>query len=124
MAGLAALAAAAPAQQYDLRASPFKYVASISVDGLHQSDIDKYLAARPTSNISSLINSGYQFTDSYSSAPSDSFPGTVAIWSGAEPRLSGVFYDDSYSYLLFPPGSACKGPRGTSGEFCHMYSCS
>ena len=51
-------------------ASPkvYKYVLSFSVDGLHSSDVDKYAALRPHSTIASLLATGYEYTDAYTSA--------------------------------------------------------
>ena len=101
------LASAAP-----LRTGPFRHVAVFSVDGLHASDIDKYVALRPESNISALLKTGYQYSGAYTSAPSDSFPGTVAQFTGATPRTTGVWYDDIWNRNIFAPGSNCTGTPG------------
>ena len=94
------------------RNGPYKHVAVFSVDGLHASDLDKYVALRPNSNISALLKTGYQYSGAYTSAPSDSFPGTVAQFTGATPRTTGVWYDDIWSRNIFAPGSNCTGPPG------------
>lgn len=60
-----------------------KHVAVISVDGMHSSDIAKYLAIRPDAFIGTMLQTGYEYTNAYTSAPSDSFPGTVAQYTGA-----------------------------------------
>jgi hypothetical protein len=39
-------------------ASPYKYVAVFSVDGLHGSDVPKYVALRPKSTIATLLKTG------------------------------------------------------------------
>jgi predicted AlkP superfamily pyrophosphatase or phosphodiesterase len=52
----------------------FKHVAVFSVDGLHNSDLDKYLA-RGASNFTKLLDHSYRWTDAYTTFPSDSFPG-------------------------------------------------
>ena len=101
------LALAAP-----LRAGPFKHVAVFSIDGFHASDLDKYVALRPNSNISTLLKTGYEYAGAYTSAPSDSFPGTVAQFTGATPRTTGVWYDDIWNRNIFAPGSNCTGPPG------------
>lgn len=77
----------------------YKYVFVVSPDGLHASDIPKYVAARPSSNISMLLQTGYEYTDACTSAPSDSFPGTVAQFTGGGPRTTGVWYGE-YSKIL------------------------
>jgi hypothetical protein len=47
----------------------FQHVAVFSVDGLHASDIDKWLALG-TSNISEMLEHGYLYTDAYTTFPS------------------------------------------------------
>lgn len=95
-----------------MRAGSYKHVAVFSADGLHASDLDKYVALRPNSNISTLLKTGYEYSGAYTSAPSDSFPGTVAQFTGATPRTTGVWYDDIWNRNIFAPGSNCTGPAG------------
>jgi len=59
----------------------FKHIAAFSVDGLHSSDIGKWLA-KGKSNISEMLDHGYLYTDAYTTFPSDSFPGTLAQYTG------------------------------------------
>lgn len=73
----------------------FQHVAVFSIDGLHNSDIDKWLA-KGKSNISEMIENGYRYTDTYTTFPSDSFPGALAQYSGAFPRTTGLWYDDTW----------------------------
>lgn len=47
----------------------FEHVAVFSVDGLHASDIDKWLALG-ASNISEMLENGYLYTDTYTTFPS------------------------------------------------------
>lgn len=54
----------------------FQHVAVFSVDGLHASDIDKWLAKGP-SNISEMLDHAYLYTDAYTTFPS----GMRNIWS-------------------------------------------
>lgn len=107
-----ALATLSIASAAPLRTSPYKHVAVFSVDGLHASDLDKYVALRPKSNISALLKTGYQYSGAYTSAPSDSFPGTVSQFTGASPRTTGVWYDDIWNRNIFAPGSNCTGTPG------------
>jgi predicted AlkP superfamily pyrophosphatase or phosphodiesterase len=93
----------------------FKHVAVFSVDGLHNSDIDKYLT-KGKSNISMMLDNGYRYTNAYSTFPSDSFPGTLALFTGAFPVQSGVWYDDVWDRSLYPPGSKCSGAAGAEGR--------
>jgi hypothetical protein len=104
-------AAAAPTHNEEL----YKHVIAISVDGLHSSDIGKYVAARPKSTIGKLLQTGYEYTDAYTSAPSDSFPGTLAQYCGAGPATTGVWYDDTWDRSIWAPGSNCEGPPGAEG---------
>jgi predicted AlkP superfamily pyrophosphatase or phosphodiesterase len=110
------LVAAEEGEDYDCEKSPFKYVAAFSVDGLHSSDVGKYLAVRPNSNIAQLLEHGYEYTNSYTSAPSDSFPGTLAQFTGANPKTTGVWYDDVWRRDYHDPGSNCTGPPGAEGK--------
>ena len=107
-----AFAALSLASASPRRAGHYKHVAVFSVDGLHASDLDKYVALKPNSNISALLNTGYQYSGAYTSAPSDSFPGTMAQFTGATPKTTGVWYDDIWNRNIFAPGSDCTGPPG------------
>jgi predicted AlkP superfamily pyrophosphatase or phosphodiesterase len=93
-----------------------KRVAVFSFDGMHSSDLDKYLARGP-SNFTTLINTGYKYTNAYTTDPSDSFPGTMAAFTGAFPRTTGVWYDDTYDRTYFAPNSGCKGVPGAEGTY-------
>lgn len=53
--------------------------------------------------------------DAYTSGPSDSFPGTLNQFTGASPRTTGIWYDDTYDRSFFAAGSGCKGPPGAEG---------
>lgn len=94
----------------------YKYVAAFSIDGFHSSDVDKYVAVRPKSTIASLLETGYEYSDAYTSGPSDSFPGTMNFVTGASPRTTGVWYDDTWDRTFWAPfsttGTYCKGPPG------------
>lgn len=43
-------------------AHAYKHVAVFSVDGLHSSDVEKYIKLRPNSTIASLLKTGYEYT--------------------------------------------------------------
>ena len=100
----------------DCSKTPFKRVFTFSIDGLHSSDVAKWLAYQPESNISALLKTGYEYTDAYTSAPSDSFPGTCAFYTGATPKTTGVWYDDVWDRSLFAPTDLlCSSPGAESG---------
>ncbi|KAK5125364.1 hypothetical protein LTR85_000473 [Meristemomyces frigidus] len=79
---------------------------------MHSSDVSKWVALRPNSNISQLLEHGYEYTDAWTSAPSDSFPGTLAQYTGATPKTTGVWYDDTWDRTYYAPSSGCVGSPG------------
>jgi Type I phosphodiesterase / nucleotide pyrophosphatase len=89
----------------------------ISVDGLHELDLAKWIAGHPTSTLAKLAGSGVNYTAAHTPTPSDSFPGLLALITGGTPISTGVFYDDSYDRTLYAPGSKCVGSPGTEIVF-------
>lgn len=79
-----------------------KHVLLLSVDGLHQSDLEWYVNAHPTSTLATLVKQGVSFTNAQAPFPSDSFPGLTAPMTGGNPKSTGIYYDDSYNRSLFP----------------------
>ena len=90
-----------------------RHVLLISVDGLHETDAARYIAATPMSTLAQLSRTGVDYKDAHTPTPSDSFPGLVALVTGGSPKTTGVYYDDSYDRTLYPPGSNCQGNPGT-----------
>jgi YVTN family beta-propeller protein len=88
-----------------IAAGPSQHVLLLSVDGLHQADVTDPNLQADLTNISLLQKGGVSYTNASTTKPSDSFPGTLAYLTGAGPRTTGVYYDDSYSRTLFAPGS-------------------
>ena len=83
----------------------------ISVDGMHQSDLDWYVASHPNSELARLAQGGQQYTNDHTSDPSDSDPGGTALVTGGDPKVTGIYYDDEYSHGVFPAGTTnCSGP--------------
>jgi hypothetical protein len=88
-----------------------KHVLLISVDGLHQSDLDWFVAHHPSSELARLVRGGAEFSNAQTSVPSDSDPGGTALMTGGDPRATGAYYDVAYSHAVFPPGTTdCSGP--------------
>jgi hypothetical protein len=88
-----------------------KHALLISVDGMHQSDLNWYIANHPNSELAKLASGGAEFTNNHTSDPSDSDPGGTALMTGGDPRATGVYYDVEYSHGVFPPGTTnCSGP--------------
>ncbi|MDQ2725202.1 MAG: alkaline phosphatase family protein [Actinomycetota bacterium] len=111
ISGGAAVASAAPAHP--------KRVLLISVDGLHQSDLAQCTATDLCPNLAALEGHGTNYTNAMTSEPSDSSPGLMALTTGGSPKLTGVYYDDSYDRSLFAPAAQtptssqnCSGPPG------------
>jgi hypothetical protein len=90
-----------------------KRVLLISVDGLHQVDLDQWISGHATSTLAKLAATGVDYTAAHTPTPSDSFPGILALVTGGTPKTTGVYYDDSYDRTLFAPGSNCAGSPGT-----------
>ena len=55
-----------------------KHVLLISVDGMHQSDLNWYVANHPNSELARLATGGAEYTHAQTSDPSDSDPGGTA----------------------------------------------
>ena len=90
-------AVAAPAVQ-----SNYQHVLVISVDGMHAIDLANYVQNNPASNFAKLAGSGIVYPNAFTTAPSDSYPGMIAQFTGASPKTAGLFYDDSYDRTEFP----------------------
>lgn len=109
-AGVAPSALAA--YQHAQHPAPTKHVLLLSVDGLHQADLARYVRSHPHSALASLVSGGTQFTGAQTPVPSDSFPGMVAQVTGGDPRTTGVYYDDSFNRTLLPAGTThCAGVK-------------
>ncbi|HEV3071700.1 MAG TPA: alkaline phosphatase family protein [Solirubrobacteraceae bacterium] len=86
------------------------HVLLISVDGLHQSDVEWYVANHPGSELAKLVGGGAEYARAQTPIPSDSFPGMTAQVTGGNPRTTGVYYDDEYSHAVLPAGTtSCTG---------------
>ncbi|WP_199245844.1 alkaline phosphatase family protein [Leifsonia sp. AG29] len=82
-----------------------KHVLLISVDGLHQKDLDWYVRTHPSSAMAALAAHGTDYTRAQTPVPSDSFPGMVGQVTGGNPGTTGVYYDDTYNRALLPVGT-------------------
>jgi len=88
-----------------------QHVVLISVDGMHQSDLDWYVANHPNSELAQLAEGGEEYTNDHTADPSDSDPAGTALMTGGDPKVTGIYYDDEYSHGVFPPGTTnCSGP--------------
>ncbi len=99
------------------RREHIQHVLLISVDGMHQSDLNWYIATHPNSELARLASGGAEFTNNHTSVPSDSDPGGTAIMTGGDPRATGVYYDVEYSHAVDEAGGACTpGQPATGGD--------
>ena len=93
-----------------------QHVLLISVDGLHQSDLEWYVSNNPGSELAKLVHGGAEFTDAQTSDPSDSDPGATALMTGGDPRATGVYYDVEYNHATYEAGTtSCQG-QPTGGD--------
>jgi hypothetical protein len=119
-------------------ASPsIQHVLLISVDGMHALDyincvngITGANGGEPyCPNLASLKPNAIDYLVTYTSEPSDSFPGLMALVTGGSPRSVGAFYDDAYDRSLAPPAQTTGDglaagpcvpygtPNGTTTEY-------
>jgi hypothetical protein len=95
------------------REKRIEHVLLISVDGLHQSDLEWYVAHHPGSELAKLTRGGAEFSNARTSDPSDSDPGGTALMTGGDPRATGVYYDVEYNHAVYEAGTTrCTGPTG------------
>jgi hypothetical protein len=92
-----------------------KHVLLISIDGMHQSDLNWYIAKHPQSTLAKLAHGGADYTNAMASNPSDSDPGGTALMTGGNPKSTGIYYDVEYSHKVVEPQI---GPNGPSGVTC------
>jgi hypothetical protein len=99
------------------RESSTAHVLLISVDGLHQSDLEWYVSNHPSSELAKLVGGGAEYARAQTPIPSDSFPGMTAQVTGGNPRTTGVYYDDEYSHAVLPAGTtSCHGQPNDCGD--------
>ena len=137
LAVIAATSSVAQDSAKDWNRSSIKHVLLISVDGMHAVDFRNCVNGIPTvndgspycPNLAALNTTGIHYDAASTSKPSDSFPGLMAIVSGATPRTMGVYYDVAYDRSLDAPakttgngvgaGPCTPGakPTGTTTEY-------
>ncbi|KAJ6102005.1 hypothetical protein N7486_004432 [Penicillium sp. IBT 16267x] len=99
---------------------PYKQVVYLSFDGMHQSDLVKYIEMYPNSTFASVVDSSVVFNNAKASKPSDSFPATIAPFTGASARVSGVYWQVTWAKDLYPPSSNCSGPIGAQADWSQV----
>jgi Type I phosphodiesterase / nucleotide pyrophosphatase len=90
-----------------------QHVLLISMDGLHQSDLEWCIANNVCPELAKLTAAGAEYSNAHTVVPSDSDPGGTALMTGGDPRATGVYYDDEYNHDVYPAGTTnCTGPTG------------
>ncbi len=108
---LATLPASAQSNQPQPGSGAIKHVLLISVDGMHAVDFINCVKGIAGANggdpycpnMAELKPNAITYLYAYTSQPSDSFPGLMALVTGGSPRTVGAFYDDAYDRSLAPP---------------------
>ena len=100
------------------------HVLLISIDGFHASDLATCETQGLCPNLASLAHYGTTYTNAHTSEPSDSAPGLMALATGGDPKLTGVYYDDSYDRTAYAPPAQtptlsqnCTGPAGNEAPY-------
>jgi Type I phosphodiesterase / nucleotide pyrophosphatase len=107
----ASAATTQPAHAGGAHATGIQHVLLISVDGLHQQDLAWYVRAYPHSVLAALDRRGLEYSNAETPFPSDSSPGMTAQVTGGDPRVTGIYYDDTWNHDVFPAGTTnCSGP--------------
>jgi hypothetical protein len=115
-----ASAAAATGSPADDQGSEIRHVLLISVDGLHQQDLAWYVQNNPDSLLATLVHRGLEYSNAETPFPSDSSPGMYGQVTGGDPRVTGIYYDDTWNHDVFPAGTTnCTGPV-PGGEAAYM----
>src|SRR5882724_13660591 len=94
-------------------AAPYDHVLILSIDGLRESDLTYPATAAYLPNITAFENSAIHYSNAHSVVPSDSVPASLSYFTGAGPKTTGVYYEDSYDRSLYSPGGFIGGPQGT-----------
>ena len=90
-----------------------EHVLMVSIDGMHQQDLSKCIAAKTCPNLAKLAKHGVNYTRAYAPGLTDSVPGLAALVVGGSPRSTGLFYDDIYDRTLYAgTDTQCTGVQG------------
>src|SRR5260370_4237877 len=90
-----------------------KSVLVISIDGMHSQDLSKWVQAHPTSTLAQLSATSVNYTNAFTTKPSDAIPSTVGIFTGGSPAIGGMYYDDAFNRSWFAPTNlTCTGAPG------------
>ena len=66
-------------------AAGYQHVLLVSIDGLHQADLARFIESHRGSALAKLAKSGKIYQNAETTKPSDSFPGMLALVTGGTP---------------------------------------
>jgi len=92
--------------------APYQHVLLLSIDGLHGADISDPAVTPFIPDILDLANHGVTYSNAYAVKPTDNFPNMIAQVTGAGPKTSGIYYDETYRRSYYP---ALSPPNGIPG---------
>jgi len=91
----------------------FQHVLILSIDGLREADLTDPATAAYLPNIVGFEHSAIHYSNAHTVVPSDSVPASLSYFTGAGPKTTGVYYEDSYDRSLYASGGFLGGPQGT-----------
>jgi predicted AlkP superfamily pyrophosphatase or phosphodiesterase len=94
-----------------------QHVLLISVDGLHASDLSRYVSGHPQSAMAKLASHGLTYSKAMTSFPSDSFPGLLSLVTGGSPRTTGIWYDAAFGHDLAEAKECKPGMKSDGAEY-------
>jgi len=59
----------------------------------------------PHSVLAALTAQGVEYRNAETPFPSDSSPGMTGQVTGGDPRVTGIYYDDTWNHDVFPAGT-------------------
>ncbi|HEY7116499.1 MAG TPA: alkaline phosphatase family protein [Tepidisphaeraceae bacterium] len=113
-AGVLALGFAA---QSALANGPYQHVLLLSLDGLHAADLTDPATAQYLPDVLDLASHGVTYSNAYAVKPTDNFPNMIAQVTGAGPKTSGIYYDDTYRRNYYPAFTFPDTPPGASATW-------
>src|SRR5947208_742076 len=93
--------------------APYQHVLILSIDGLREADLADPATAAYLPNITAFEHSAIHYSNAHTVVPSDSVPASLSYLTGATPKTTGVYYEDSYDRSLYDAGGFLGGPQGT-----------
>lgn len=87
----------------------YRHVLILTIDGFRETDLEDPHLTADLPNIRALQAAGITYSNATSPAPTDSFPGLLGIMAGANPKTTGVYFDEAYTRALYAPAVTLNG---------------